>query len=280
MEDNKQVNKFVDNEELTKRISQLHELYKNNLEICKAFNTSMSTKSKLKVKLNEDEDNESFETITYEDMKKLNEHINHKFIEAVNLSKLKKKRKVKSIPKELTPKTAKGIKAPLFVGGGLKHFFSSKKAFGRVDPNDPSSPYLLDELKVLSKGFGLKLACTNMFYIYSFVNQDKIKSSQKQDVLFMDDHMSNSFDKQTCLLIDTLDDENKIYKKDMTKYCKMKKIKPISTFDAIIMKDDLVSQYKITETENTTTNTTTTRKSTKIKLVDSLGANPKYFKIY
>jgi len=80
------------------------------------------------------------------------------------------------------PSSLKGTFTPVYAGAALREFLTRGRAgFGTVDPSNPNSGLLMDQLRYAQNGYMLRNSTTMLFFIYAHVNQLQFEPGQLQD---------------------------------------------------------------------------------------------------
>jgi len=124
--------------------------------------------------------------------------------------------------RKVNPSDFKNVYTPVIVADALRQLLNTED-FGPIDPMDPSSPKLIEQLPCIQKGYGLRNSFQLLWYICIDVNG--LKDNKDKTMLFPSQPMKEAFGDVPAWYTNEMDEEGKI------------KIVPnekkISTFDVL-----------------------------------------------
>lgn len=92
------------------------------------------------------------------------------------------------------PDSFKSGYAPVFLGDALLEFFlGNVSGFGTVDPDDPNSGLIIDQLKAIGEGYAMRVIIVQLFYTY--LNNSELQRADNRSYWTADKHINDVFGK-------------------------------------------------------------------------------------
>lgn len=137
--------------------------------------------------------------------------------------------------KPVKPESFSGTYTPVYAGDALRAFFTiDTKRFGYVDPQNPSSGYLMDNLKMVQQGYLLRNTSTMLFYIYAHFNE--LQNADNAQYAHTDDIMTTAFGGNIpATYFSYRGNDNKIVKVPMSQAVGSIIETPANTFDIVTL---------------------------------------------